>query len=211
MLQSAGGAVGMVLPRAVVRDRFGPERAAGLIAQLSMVMVVAPMVAPALGGVLTDLIDWRAVFLGSVAGAGLLIFLLVFFALPETLPRSALTSGSARSFGASGCAWARPVTELTWPRGGLVHDLLCLHQRGALSDGEHAGAESDGLWDVVHHHLLGYMGGNLWPCACPGATTLLGLMLVGSTLAVLGIGLAALLSFLGPLSPAGSSSPSPCP
>ena len=29
VLQSAGGAVGMVLPRAVVRDRFGPERAAG--------------------------------------------------------------------------------------------------------------------------------------------------------------------------------------
>ena len=92
ILQSAGGAVGMVLPRAVVRDRFGPERAAALLAQLSMVMVVAPMVAPALGGVLTDVIDWRAVF-WFTALAGLGIGALVFFTLPETLPRSAVTYG----------------------------------------------------------------------------------------------------------------------
>ena len=152
VLQSAGGAIGgMVLPRAVVRDRFGPERAAGLIAQLSMVMVVAPMVAPALGGVLTDLIDWRAVF-WFTAGAGLLIFLLVFFALPETLPRS---SPDLRGRPPSGF-WLRLGSaryRATWATRQLVHDLLCLHQRGALSDGEHAGAGSDGLWDVVHHHL----------------------------------------------------------
>jgi DHA1 family bicyclomycin/chloramphenicol resistance-like MFS transporter len=72
IVQAAGGAAGMVLARAVVRDVWGQDRAAGVIAQLTMVMVVAPMIAPAIGGALTDVAGWRAVF-AFVAVAGLAI------------------------------------------------------------------------------------------------------------------------------------------
>ncbi len=69
VLQATGGAAGMVIARAVARDHYGPSRAAGVIARLTMVMVVAPMVAPAIGGVIVDLASWRAIFvLVCIAG-----------------------------------------------------------------------------------------------------------------------------------------------
>jgi len=69
ILQATGGAAGMVIARAVARDHYGPSRAAGVIARLTTVMVVAPMVAPAIGGVLVDVASWRAIFaLVCIAG-----------------------------------------------------------------------------------------------------------------------------------------------
>ncbi len=83
VVQAAGGAAGMVLARAVVRDLFGAEQAAAVIAQLTMIMVVAPMIAPAIGGALTDVVHWRSVFI--FAGATVLIIMIwVLHALPET-------------------------------------------------------------------------------------------------------------------------------
>ena len=49
-VQAFGGAVGMVLARAIVRDIYEAEDAARVIATLVMVMVVIPMLSPALGG-----------------------------------------------------------------------------------------------------------------------------------------------------------------
>jgi len=74
----------MVLGRAVVRDVYDRERSASAIAYITMAMVVAPMLAPAIGGVLTDLIGWKAVFLLG-GGLGVLVLLTVHTSLPETL------------------------------------------------------------------------------------------------------------------------------
>lgn len=49
-VQAFGGAVGLVLARAIVRDVYGAEQAARVIATLVMVMVVLPMMSPAVGG-----------------------------------------------------------------------------------------------------------------------------------------------------------------
>jgi MFS transporter, DHA1 family, multidrug resistance protein len=65
IVQAAGGAAGLVLARAIVRDICCSMDAARYIATVSMVMVCAPMVAPAIGGVLQDLFDWRAAFVFS--------------------------------------------------------------------------------------------------------------------------------------------------
>jgi DHA1 family bicyclomycin/chloramphenicol resistance-like MFS transporter len=83
ILQAAGGCSGMVLARAIVRDVYPGERVAQAIAYLTMAMVVAPMVAPALGGALTDLFGWRAnfVFVGVVGAA---VAALMLSRLPET-------------------------------------------------------------------------------------------------------------------------------
>lgn len=84
IVQAAGGVAGMVLGRAVVRDVYDRERSASAIAYITMAMVVAPMLAPAIGGVLTDLIGWKAVFLVG-GGLGVLVLLAVHTGLPETL------------------------------------------------------------------------------------------------------------------------------
>jgi DHA1 family bicyclomycin/chloramphenicol resistance-like MFS transporter len=65
IVQAAGGAAGLVLARAIIRDICCSMDAARYIATVSMVMVCAPMVAPAMGGVLQDLFDWRATFVFS--------------------------------------------------------------------------------------------------------------------------------------------------
>ncbi len=82
-LQAAGGATGFVLTRTIVRDLFGREDTARIIAYLTMGMVVAPMFAPAVGGLLTDLYGWRSVFAVGAA-AGLLVLVAVLRRLPET-------------------------------------------------------------------------------------------------------------------------------
>jgi MFS transporter, DHA1 family, multidrug resistance protein len=70
IVQAAGGAAGLVLARAIARDLYGPERAARVIAQLTLIMVLAPMLAPGVGGLISDLAGWRPVFLVvSIAGA----------------------------------------------------------------------------------------------------------------------------------------------
>jgi len=84
IVQAAGGVAGMVLGRAIVRDVYDRERSASAIAYITMAMVVAPMLAPAIGGVLTDLIGWQAVFLVG-GGLGVLVLLAVHTGLPETL------------------------------------------------------------------------------------------------------------------------------
>ena len=62
VIQAIGGAAGMVLARTIVRDVYGPERAASVIGTLTVAMVAAPMIAVILGGVLTDTFGWRAIF-----------------------------------------------------------------------------------------------------------------------------------------------------
>jgi DHA1 family bicyclomycin/chloramphenicol resistance-like MFS transporter len=91
IVQAAGGCAGIVLSRAIVRDLYGREQAATVLAYITMAMVAAPMVAPAFGGLLTDLSGWRSVFLAGVA-VGVLILLAVRAELAET----------ARDVGAAG-------------------------------------------------------------------------------------------------------------
>jgi MFS transporter, DHA1 family, multidrug resistance protein len=83
ILQSIGGCAGLVLGRAAVRDSATPDKAAGQLALLTLVMSVVPALAPAVGGYLTAYIHWRAsyVLLAAMGGLTLLVTLLI---LPET-------------------------------------------------------------------------------------------------------------------------------
>jgi DHA1 family bicyclomycin/chloramphenicol resistance-like MFS transporter len=83
IVQAAGGAAGMVIARAMVRDVFGRERMATVIAYLTMAMVVVPMVAPVAGGVVNDLAGWRAVFVVALL-AGIATLAMVMAGLGET-------------------------------------------------------------------------------------------------------------------------------
>jgi DHA1 family bicyclomycin/chloramphenicol resistance-like MFS transporter len=93
LLQALGGAAGIVLARAMVRDVFDRETSASVISYITMAFVVAPMVAPALGGFLDVNGGWRLSFwLLTVLGAIVLAASWVF--LPEThVTRNAPGSG----------------------------------------------------------------------------------------------------------------------
>jgi MFS transporter, DHA1 family, multidrug resistance protein len=87
ILQGAGAGCGVVLARAIARDVYGQDRVAQVIAYLTAAYVLGPMVAPPIGGHLTVLFGWRALFvLASVVG--LVVILAVTFAVPETRARS---------------------------------------------------------------------------------------------------------------------------
>ena len=84
-LQALAGCAGMVISRAVVRDmadRIDPVRMMG---RLMLVMGVAPILAPLLGGHLAAWFGWRSIF-WVLAAVGVVALLLCSLALPETLP-----------------------------------------------------------------------------------------------------------------------------
>ena len=82
-IQAVGSASGVVIARAAVRDLYRRERAAAVLAGLIAVMVVAPMIAPTLGGFLVDGFGWRGNVAATVIFAGILLGLIVF-GMPET-------------------------------------------------------------------------------------------------------------------------------
>lgn len=79
-------AAGMVIPRAIVRDLADGHEAAILMSRLMLVMGVAPILAPSLGGAILAFASWRWIF-GAMAIYGAICFLLVCSFLPDTLPR----------------------------------------------------------------------------------------------------------------------------
>ncbi|MEO7330636.1 MAG: multidrug effflux MFS transporter [Minicystis sp.] len=83
-LQGMAGSVGPVLGRAAVRDHFSAARAAQLLSSLIVILAVAPLVAPILGGQLLHYGSWRSIF-WTLGGAGLLLFVLVLVFFGESL------------------------------------------------------------------------------------------------------------------------------
>ena len=84
VVQAAGGAVGLVVARAIVRDVYDARESASVIATLVMVMVVMPMLSPAVGGELMVRYDWHSVFYLVAVLASIMLGLLLYL-LPETL------------------------------------------------------------------------------------------------------------------------------
>ncbi len=75
VVQAFGGGAAMSVMRATLLDHFGPARAAGALAATATAILVAPMLAPTLGGFAIEWLDWRAVFgLSAALGAAVLWF-----------------------------------------------------------------------------------------------------------------------------------------
>jgi MFS transporter, DHA1 family, multidrug resistance protein len=96
LAQGLAAATTLVVARAVVRDVYDGARAARIFSELILVMGVAPVVGPMLGGQLLRVTDWRGIFvvLGLI-GAVLLVATLVL--LEETWQPRAV--GSRNAFG----------------------------------------------------------------------------------------------------------------
>jgi MFS transporter, DHA1 family, multidrug resistance protein len=85
LLQALGGSAQIVVARAVVRDYFDERESARVLSLLMLVMGVAPILAPLLGGQLVTLFGWRSIFWTLTAFAAACL-LAVHLTLPESLP-----------------------------------------------------------------------------------------------------------------------------
>jgi MFS transporter, DHA1 family, multidrug resistance protein len=84
-LQALGGCAGMVLTVSMVRDLFAVKDSARVFSYLVLVMGLAPILAPLIGGQLLLYSSWRVIFF-ILMGFGLLCFVMVAVGLPESLP-----------------------------------------------------------------------------------------------------------------------------
>ncbi len=85
VLAAFGGAAGLTVPRAVIRDLvIDGLQAARLLGRLTLVVGVVPILAPTAGGMISQRFGWRAIF-WVAAAYGLACALLIWRMLPDTL------------------------------------------------------------------------------------------------------------------------------
>jgi DHA1 family bicyclomycin/chloramphenicol resistance-like MFS transporter len=84
-LQALGGCAPLVVPRAIVRDYFDQRESVRMLSVLMLVMGLAPILAPLVGGQLLVNFGWRSVF-WLLAAYGVFWFAVVTMFLPESLP-----------------------------------------------------------------------------------------------------------------------------
>ncbi len=100
-LQGVGASAVMVIPRAIIRDRYTGIEATRMMALVMLVISIGPMLAPLIGSLLILAFGWRAVFFGILA-AGLVSLYLVLRVLEETHPHEKRVPLSFRALRA-GC------------------------------------------------------------------------------------------------------------
>ncbi len=84
-VQALGGCAGMVLSRAIVSDKCDAVASAKVFSQLMLVMGLAPILAPMLGGLLVNLYGWKSIFIALTLFSALCA-LAVAVGLPESMP-----------------------------------------------------------------------------------------------------------------------------
>lgn len=95
-LQGFFNASAAVVAMAVIRDRFVGSDASRLLSRLMLVIGVAPLFAPTIGGAVAHQWGWRAVFV-FLALYGVALWVLVWLRLPETLAVGRRRSAGLRS------------------------------------------------------------------------------------------------------------------
>src|ERR1700742_4535245 len=90
--QALGGASGMVISRAIIRDLYQRERISSMISLVIAVMMIAQMLSPLTGGLLENAFGWRAIFY-TITAASLAVTVAIALVLPETRRKRAEAGG----------------------------------------------------------------------------------------------------------------------
>ncbi len=158
-LQALGASTGLVVGRAIIRDLYHRDRAASMIASVTMAVIIAPMIAPLLGGVLDTALGWQSIFV-FVALASLAVLAWAALALPETMvphpearpirfmPEIRALGTDRRFVGYVLCGALGTAPFFTFLGGG-PHIVVTLMGRTSAEYG---------MWFAVN--ALGYMAGN---------------------------------------------------
>ena len=107
-VQGLSGAAGGVLARAIAVDLSEGPTAVRALSLIATLIGLGPLLAPPIGGLVAELLDWRGV-LAVLAVFAITVWLLAVFRVPESLPRKDRTQGSV--FG----AYRSILTILTKP------------------------------------------------------------------------------------------------
>lgn len=101
LIQAVGGASLMVVPRAVVRDRFTGSDGAQMMGFMMMIVSVSPMLAPLAGSGVMQYGGWQSIF-WVLAGLAIVGLLAILFLFKETLPVDKRVAFNRKSF-VQGC------------------------------------------------------------------------------------------------------------
>lgn len=96
VVQGLGAATSTVITMAIVRDLYEGSAAATVLSRLMLVLGVAPILAPTIGGAVLAGTSWRGIFV-IIALLSVVIGLIAARALPETLPAERRRSGGFRN------------------------------------------------------------------------------------------------------------------
>lgn len=83
VFMALGGCIGMITSKAIVRDLFPPEDTARIFSILMLIMGIAPILAPTLGGYMVAQFGWRSIFMFLSIYAVFIVFSISFL-LRET-------------------------------------------------------------------------------------------------------------------------------
>jgi DHA1 family bicyclomycin/chloramphenicol resistance-like MFS transporter len=184
--QSLGAATGQTIGRAIIRDLYDRERAASMIGLVTSVVVLMPMVAPLIGGILDTLFGWQSIFIFT-AVLSFAVFVWAVLDLPETrrfFPQGserdrfrtdlAALAASPRFFGYALCAGfgSAPFFALL---GGAPHVVVTLLGRTSAEYG---------LWFFIP--AIGFMAGNFAVSRLAARAGIDALIWCGIALTVLG-------------------------
>lgn len=160
VLQSLGASTGQTISRAIIRDLYDREQAAAMIGLVASAVVLMPMLAPFIGGVLDTLFGWESIFIFSAA-LTFTVFAWAVLALPETRRFStapgekshfradlAALAASPRFFGYALCAGLGSAPFFSFI-GGAPHVVVTMLGRTSAEYG---------LWFFIPS--LGFMAGN---------------------------------------------------
>jgi DHA1 family bicyclomycin/chloramphenicol resistance-like MFS transporter len=192
---SATAAVGFVLSRAIVRDMVPAAEAASMIGYVTMGMSLVPMVAPVIGGTLEGVFGWQATFVFlALSGIGLLA--LLWADQGETI----------KGKGASFAQQLRDYPELLTSRRFWGYVFAAAFASGAffafLGGAPYVASKVYGLssvWAGVAFGApaIGYAIGNFLSGRYSVRVGINGMILYGSLVTVIGLGVAILITASG--------------
>ena len=103
VVQGVSAGAGLIVGRAIIRDRFAGADAQRLMSQVTLIFGIAPVLAPIVGGWVLYFAGWRWIF-GVLVAFTALLALATLLGLPETHPRERRTpidpSHLLRTYGA---------------------------------------------------------------------------------------------------------------
>lgn len=85
-LQGIGGAVGVAISRAIVRDLFTNESSARIMNLIGLILGIGPAFAPSLGGLTMQFYGWQSIFVLMVL-MGITVIVVMHYFLVETVAR----------------------------------------------------------------------------------------------------------------------------
>lgn len=85
LIQAFGGGFASVTAMVFVKDLFQGKKVAKMATIIGMIMMLAPLFAPVIGGALLNIGSWKLIFF-FLASFSLLLLLIFTFTIPETLP-----------------------------------------------------------------------------------------------------------------------------